>query len=106
AAGAARACSRLTRHRHDVLGLGALGSLGGLELDLRTLGERLVAVAGDGRVVDEEILAAAVVRGDEPVTLGIVEPLHCSCSHEKTPPLPTPERQMGGFCRPSISSCE
>jgi hypothetical protein len=40
----------------------------GLVLDLRTLAERLVAVAGDRAVVDEQILAA-LVRGDEPVAL-------------------------------------
>ena len=46
----------------------------------RALGERLVAVADDRAVVDEHVLAA-VVRGDEPVTLGVVEPLHGSCCH-------------------------
>src|SRR5690349_20183684 len=44
----------------DVLRLGALGTLGRLVLDLRALGQRLVAVAGDGRVVHEEILAAVL----------------------------------------------
>src|SRR3954452_3554876 len=69
----------------DVLRLGAVGPLGSVELHLRTLGERLEAVAGDGRVVDEQVLAL-VRRGDEAVPLRIVEPLDGSGCHEKTPP--------------------
>src|SRR4051812_37896809 len=76
---------------NDVLALWALLALGRVELDLRPLGERLVAVAADGAVMNKEILAR-LVRGDESVPLRVVEPLHCSCRHEKTPPLPTHER--------------
>src|ERR1043166_5794661 len=39
-------------------------------------------------MVDEEILAFAALRGDESVPLRVVEPLHCSSRHKKTPPLP------------------
>src|SRR5205814_6302824 len=58
-----------------------------VELDLRALGEGLEALACDRAVMDEEVLAS-VVRGDEPVPLRVVEPLHGSCRHRKTPPLP------------------
>src|SRR3990170_658128 len=69
----------------DVERLRALLTLARLELDLRTLSERLEAVAADAGVVDEEILRA-VLRCDEAVALRIVEPLHCSCCHVNTPP--------------------
>src|SRR5215212_1785487 len=64
----------------DVLRLGALLPLGGLELDLRALGERLEAVACDRAVVDEQVLAA-LVGGDEPIALRVVEPLDGSGCH-------------------------
>jgi len=66
--------------RNDVDRLGALLALARLVLDLGTLGQRLEAVAGDVRVMHEEILAA-VLGGDEPVSLGIVEPLDGSGCH-------------------------
>src|SRR5919201_530630 len=88
---AARTRSQLTGQLYDVLRLGALGSLGSLVLDLRALRERLVAVTSDGRVVHEEILAL-ILGGDESIPLRVVEPLHCPCRHEKTPPLPARER--------------
>src|SRR6266576_6034550 len=66
--------------RNDVDRLGALLALARLELDLGTLGQRLEAVAGDVRVMHEEILAA-VLGGDEAVSLGIVEPLDGSGCH-------------------------
>src|SRR5262249_54248264 len=42
--------------------------------------ERLEAAALDGGEVHEEILAA-VGRGDETEALGVVEPLHGTCTH-------------------------
>src|SRR6185312_16472350 len=66
-------CGRL-RDGHDVRRLGALLALAAFELDLGTLGERLEAVAGDRRVMDEQILRS-VVRRDEAVALRVVEPL-------------------------------
>src|SRR5215471_6565682 len=69
----------------DVAGLGALLPLGRLELDARALGERLEALAVDRAEVYEDVLAA-FVRGDEPVSLRVVEPLHDSGCHMKTPP--------------------
>src|SRR5215211_895960 len=66
----------------DVLRLGALRTLGALELDLRAFGERLVALSDDRAVVDEQVLAA-VLGLDEAVTLSVVEPLHGSGCHRK-----------------------
>src|SRR5687767_4217290 len=68
--------------RDDVRGLGALLTLAGLELHLRTLDERLEALADDVGVVDEEILAA-LVRADEAIALRVVEPLDCSGCHQR-----------------------
>src|SRR5690242_10097849 len=64
----------------DVRGLRALLALRGLELDALVLLERLVAVARDRRVVDENVRATAV-RGDEAEALFVVEPLHSSLRH-------------------------
>src|SRR6266849_10979859 len=66
--------------RNDIDRIGALLALARLVLDLGTLGQRLEAVAGDVRVMHEEILAAVLGR-DEPVALGIVEPLDGSGCH-------------------------
>jgi hypothetical protein len=66
--------------RNDVDRFGALLALARLELDLGTLGQRLEAVARDVRVMYEEILAA-VLGGDEAVSLGIVEPLDGTGCH-------------------------
>jgi hypothetical protein len=66
--------------RNNVDRLGALLALARLVLDLGTLGQRLEAVAGDVRVMNEEILAA-VLGGDEAVSLGIVEPLDGTGCH-------------------------
>src|SRR5262249_33805098 len=65
--------------------LRALRSFALLERHPRALDERLVAVAGDVRVMHEQVLRA-LIRGDEPIPLRIVEPLHGSGSHRKTPP--------------------
>src|SRR4051812_21214477 len=75
----------------DVLRLGSLCTLGAVELDLRALGERLVALSDDRAVVDEQVLAAALGL-DEAVALGVVEPLHGSSCHIKTPPHAMKER--------------
>jgi steroid delta-isomerase-like uncharacterized protein len=61
-------------------GLRALVARLGLVRDLRALGERLVAVADDAGVVDEEILPALVGR-DEAEALLVAEPLHGSGCH-------------------------
>src|SRR4051812_33806660 len=60
--------------------VGALGPVLGVVADLRALGERLEAVAGDARVVHEQVLALVVGR-DEPEALIVVEPLHGSGCH-------------------------
>src|SRR5204862_1846890 len=62
---------------------GTLRPVDRVELHLRTLGERLEALADDRRVVNEHVLAT-VSRGDEPVPLRIVEPLHGSGCHTNT----------------------
>ncbi len=49
------------------------------------------ALTGDVAVVDEEVLRP-LGRGNEPVALRIVEPLHGSFCHGNTPPLLTHER--------------
>src|SRR6266516_4621200 len=59
--------------------LGTLGALSDLELDALSLVQRAVAVRLDGRVVDENVLAA--VHGDEAVALLVVEPLHGALCH-------------------------
>src|SRR3954471_17805396 len=64
----------------DVRRGGALGTHLGLVADLRTLGKRLEAAAGDARVVDEEVLAL-VVGGDESEALLVAEPLDGSRCH-------------------------
>src|SRR5205823_14557259 len=66
--------------KRDVRRLRPLVALLGLELHLRVLSERLVALADDRAVMNEQILAAAV-GGDEPVSLVGVEPLHGSGCH-------------------------
>jgi hypothetical protein len=63
----------------DVLGFLTLPARADIELDALAVLERLVPVALDLRVVDEDVLA--LVTGDEPVTLLGVEELHSACSH-------------------------
>src|SRR5947199_9198568 len=58
----------------------ALGPGFGVVADLRALGERLEAAAGDATVVHEQVLAL-IVGWDEPVALVVVEPLHGSGCH-------------------------
>src|SRR5436190_17575560 len=66
--------------RRDVDGLGAFVAGLGVEGDLRALGERVVAVADDPGVVDEEVLAR-LIGGDKPEPLVVAEPLHGSAWH-------------------------
>eukprot|EP01012_Entosiphon_sulcatum_P048436 TRINITY_DN6691_c0_g1_i1.p1 TRINITY_DN6691_c0_g1~~TRINITY_DN6691_c0_g1_i1.p1 ORF type:complete len:125 (-),score=10.58 TRINITY_DN6691_c0_g1_i1:204-578(-) len=67
--------ANLAARTDDVLGGGTLLALHDVELHRLTFGQRLEAVALDGRMMHEAILLA-VRRGDEPETLRIVEPLH------------------------------
>ncbi len=69
----------------DVAGLRALGAVNDLELHRLALFERTEAVALNGRVVDEDVTAS--VAFDEPVTLGVVEPLDLACDAHRS--LPT-----------------
>src|SRR5712692_532426 len=71
---------RLLRDRLDVDGLIAFRTGGDIEGHLLVLLQRLEAAALDRREVGEQILAAAI-RGDEPETLGVVEPLDRTCTH-------------------------
>src|SRR4051794_36009820 len=63
----------------DGVGLRTLLALDDLEGDPLALVEALVAVHLDGRVVDEDVLAA--VDGDEAEALLGVEPLHAALCH-------------------------
>src|SRR5262249_28820974 len=69
----------------DVRRLGALRALALVERDPCAFGERLEALAGDVAVVHEQVLRP-LIRADEAVALAVVEPLHGSVCHEKTPP--------------------
>src|SRR5690606_10382038 len=64
----------------NVLGLRTLGALGEVELDLLVVLEGLEALRLDRGEVDEDVLAAAVLR-DEAEALVSVEPLDGSLSH-------------------------
>src|SRR5439155_2244395 len=70
----------------DVARIGPLGAFAHLELDLRTFGQALEALPGDVRVVDEDVLRP-VLGLDEPVALGVVEPLDGSGCHQKNTSL-------------------
>src|SRR5918996_1570547 len=78
----------------DVRRFGALLALARLELDARTLDEALEAIAGDVAEVHEQILRP-LVRGDEPVALRVVEPLHGSGCHMKNTSLTHVHEQVG-----------
>src|SRR5437867_3265112 len=81
----------------DVERFDAFAALALRELHLCTFGERLEAVPRDVAVMNEEVLTALVGR-DEPVPLRIVEPLHGSGCHRKTPPCQTHERAGKALC--------
>src|SRR3954462_6634207 len=84
-----RAALRLLADGPYVRRLGTLLPLSSLELDLRTFGQGLEALAADAAVVDEQILRS-VIGGDEAVPLLVAEPLHGSgCQLTHLPQLPT-----------------
>src|SRR5581483_4182095 len=89
------------RRDDDVRRLGTLRAFPLFERDARALGERLVAVAGDVRVMDEEILRS-LIRGDEPVPLRIVEPLDGSACHENTSLTTARTGKEGTFWRKPV----
>src|SRR5215211_6546062 len=97
-------CSCSLRKRPHVRGLRALGPVGDLELDGLALVEGLVAVALDGREVDEDVVAA--VAGDEAVALLVAEPLDGAfrqrASLLSTPAASTPVAEA---CRPGRADC-
>src|SRR5687768_11870327 len=68
----------------DVRSLRTLLALLDVELDLRALVQRAEAAADDAVEVDEDILGASVLRGDEAVPLLLVEPLDGSFCHKNT----------------------
>src|SRR5215211_6304409 len=76
-----RCCSRGSGAANRV-GLRTLLALDDLEADPLALVEALVAVHLDGRVVDEDVLAA--VDGDEAEALLGVEPLHGALCHVRS----------------------
>jgi hypothetical protein len=73
------AAVRLLRSLH-VLCLRAFLALRHIELHAFTLGERSMPLGDDRGLVDEYVLA--VVLLNEPEALRVVEPLHCTGSHE------------------------
>src|SRR5258706_13944713 len=75
-----RLAPRSDLDRLDVRSRRAFRAFDDVEADLLVLFKRLVAFHLDVAVVGEQVLAA-VVRRDEPETLGVVEPLHFACSH-------------------------
>ena len=58
----------------DLVGLGALGSLDDVELDLIAFLEALVALALDRTVVNEDV--GATLAAEKAVALCVVEPLY------------------------------
>src|SRR5690606_23204330 len=71
----AQSCAPALLDLGDVLRRGALGPLDDVELNPLTFREAAEAISLDGSVVDEAVLGAVLGR-DEPITLGVVEPLH------------------------------
>src|SRR5882757_5381055 len=71
--------------RANVLRLRTLRALRDVELDLLVLVERLVAIGLNGRVVNEDVVAA-VLLGDEAEALLGVEPLNGALSHAGNSP--------------------
>src|SRR5689334_9084955 len=71
-------------HHGDRRGLGPLLALPRLKAHLGAFGQALVAGAADLAVMDEQVLAA-LVGLNEPVSLGVVEPLHSSGCHLHLP---------------------
>jgi hypothetical protein len=67
----------------NIRGLQALRSLLDIELHLIALVQRSVTFTPYRLEVDEHVLA--VLTGDEAITLGSVEPFHCSLFHGTIP---------------------
>src|SRR5215470_11630221 len=76
--------SSLRSDGHDVRRLGAFLALTGFVRHLCPLNEGLEPRAGDRAEVNKQVLAA-VIRGDEAISLGVVEPLHGSGCHIAPP---------------------
>src|SRR5580765_2133046 len=66
----------------DVPRLRPFRTIDDLELDRHTLLERPEPVALNGRVVHEDVTASVAL--DEPVTLGVVEPLDLTCDTHRS----------------------
>src|SRR5215469_7134257 len=75
---------RIWSERTDLLSLGALGALAGGELDPLVLLKAAEAINLNRGVVHEDV-GAAVIRGDKPVPLVSVEPLHGALRHVPSP---------------------
>ena len=69
----------------DVPGLRPLRAIDDLELDRLTLLQGPEAAATDGRVVDEHV--ASTLALDEPVALGVIEPLDLACNTHRSSSL-------------------
>src|SRR5262245_40084653 len=90
----------LLGNHSDVGSLGALGTLGDLELHLLTLLEGLVARSEDRREVHEDVVTALLL--DEPVPLAVVEPLHFAYCHDRLTSfqgLPPDRRRVTGVSK-------
>src|SRR3954454_1115558 len=73
---------RTFSERANVLRLRALRTLRDVELDLLVLVQGLVALALNGRVVHEDVVAAVLLRNEAEALLG-VEPLDGALSHAR-----------------------
>src|SRR5688500_13907574 len=81
----ARSCEWWSADDLDVLRGGSLLTLHHVELDLRTFREGAEAAPLDRGKVDEAVLRA-ILRGDEPEALRVVEPLHSALgTHSQLP---------------------
>ena len=65
--------------RLHILGLPALGAFDHIELNLLTLLQAAESTRLDGGEVHKHVLT--ILAADETITLGVVEPLYCSCFH-------------------------
>ena len=75
----------------DVTGLWSLGSVNDFELDGLSLFQGPEAGTLNGGVVDEDV--AAALAFDEPITLGVVEPLDLACDTHRSSSLPYVRRE-------------
>src|SRR5262249_48201855 len=83
----------------DVAGLRAFGTVYDLEFDRLAFFERAEAVALNRRVVHEDVTASVAL--DEPITLGVVEPLDLACdAHRSSSCLTGPRHHVApAICR-------